>query len=448
LHLRDPAVLIRLALDPQCQFGELYSCGRLEVEGDLVTLIEAIFAAQGIRRGWRSRFLSLVHAPRSNLLGQSSANIHHHYDLGNEFFRLWLDRQLLYTCAYFAEPTAELVQAQVAKMNHVCRKLRLQPGERVVESGCGWGALALHMAREYGVQVRAYNISREQIAYARQQARAQGLEDRVAFIEADYRAMRGDYDVFVSVSMLEHVGRRHYQELGMVIDRCLGKQGRGFIHAIGTDCSGPLNPWIEQRIFPGSYPPTLGEMMDVLESAGLSVLDVENLRLHYAKTLEHRLARFEASTDRVEAMFGPNFVRAWRLYLAGSSCAWALRRAGMTVAVIDQAQFPLWCAAGFLSMDFCMRITPNLILIDGLETGGIPYRNLFARRRSEIIHPCGRAKLALPVFDSTSGQSTDKRRFALRRQRVCQFETTQRTRQTLHLIFEICRRRRGFFHQR
>jgi cyclopropane-fatty-acyl-phospholipid synthase len=321
LHLRDPGALLRLALDPEFQFGELYSCGRIEVDGDLVALIESINAAQGLRQGIRNRLLSFIHAPRSNLLGKSTANIHHHYDIGNDFYRLWLDHQLLYTCAYFPAPSVGLEQAQVAKMDYVCRKLRLRPGERVVEAGCGWGALAMHMAREYGVRVRAYNLAREQVAYARQRARAEGLDARVEFVEADYRAIEGDYDVFVSVGMLEHVGRRHYRDLGAVIDRCIGKQGRGLLHSIGTDYSAPLNPWIEHRIFPGAYPPTLGEMLEVLEPAGLSVLDVENLRLHYATTLEHWLARYEAATDRVEAMFGPVFVRTWRLYLAGSLAA-------------------------------------------------------------------------------------------------------------------------------
>jgi cyclopropane-fatty-acyl-phospholipid synthase len=321
LHLRDPGALFRLALDPEFQFGELYSCGRLEVEGDLVALIESIFAVQGLRPDIRRRLLSLVHAPGSNLLGRSTTNIHHHYDIGNDFYRLWLDQQLLYTCAYFPVPSAGLEQAQVAKMDHVCRKLRLRPDESVVEAGCGWGALALHMARKYGVRVRAYNLSSEQVAHARQRARAEGLDARVEFVEADYRSIQGDYDVFVSVGMLEHVGRRHYRDLGAVIDRCLREQGRGLIHSIGTDYAAPLNPWIERRIFPGAYPPTLREMMEIFETAGLSVLDVENLRLHYAKTLEHWLERYEAAADRVEAMFGPAFVRTWRLYLAGSLAA-------------------------------------------------------------------------------------------------------------------------------
>lgn len=321
VHLHDPGALVRLALDPQFQFGELYSCGRLGVDGDLATLIESIFTARGIKPGWADRLLSHIHAPRSNLQGQSTANIQHHYDLGNEFYRLWLDAQMLYTCAYFPTPSTGLEEAQVAKMDHVCRKLRLQPGERVIEAGCGWGALALHMAGKYGVRVKAYNLSREQIAHARGRAHAEGLDDRVEFVEADYRSIRDQCDVFVSIGMLEHVGRRHYKDFGAVIDRCLGKAGRGLVHAIGSDYRGPLNPWIERRIFPGAYPPTLGEMMAVFEPAGLSVLDVENLRLHYARTLDHWLERYEAATERIEAQFGPTFVRAWRLYLAGSLAA-------------------------------------------------------------------------------------------------------------------------------
>lgn len=321
LHLRDPGAVYRLALDPLYQFGELYSCGRIQVEGNLVTLIETINTARGDRTGWSSRLLSRVHAPRSNLLGQSPANIHHHYDLGNEFYEQWLDRRMLYTCAYFPSPPLTLEDAQVAKMDHICRKLRLQPGECVIEAGCGWGALALHMAREYGVRVYAYNLSREQIAYARNRARDEGLDDRVKFVEADYRVIRGQYDVFVSVGMLEHVGPHHFQEFSALIDRCVGANGRGLIHAIGSNHASPLNPWIERRIFPGAYPPPLSEMVRILEPVGMSVLDVENLRLHYARTLEHWLSRYESAREYVETNFGAEFFRAWRLYLAGSLAA-------------------------------------------------------------------------------------------------------------------------------
>jgi len=200
----------------------------------------------------------------------------------------------------------------------VCRKLALKPGETVLEAGSGWGGLARYCARHYGVKVRSYNISAEQVAYARQRAAAEGFGDSIEYVEDDYRNASGRYDVFVSVGMLEHVGVANYRTLGGVIDRCLKDDGRGLIHSIGQDYSRPLNEWIERYIFPGAYPPTLREMMGILEPWAFSVVDVDNLRPHYAQTLRHWLARFDAAEDRVAGMFDEAFVRAWRLYLSGS----------------------------------------------------------------------------------------------------------------------------------
>ncbi len=271
----------------------------------------------------RHDLLDWLHRPGGNTLAGARENIHHHYDLGNDFYQLWLDKNLVYTCAFFATDKVTLEEAQIAKMDLVCRKLRLTPGETVVEAGCGWGALALHMARHYGVRVDAYNISREQLAFARERVRAEGLAGRVEFIEDDYRNIRGEYDVFVSVGMLEHVGLDHYIEFGRVMHNCLTESGRGLIHTIGRNQSMPLNAWVERRIFPGGHPPTLREMMDVFEPQNFSILDVENLRLHYAETLGHWLARFDAVRDKVEARYGTEFARAWRLYLAGSKAAFS-----------------------------------------------------------------------------------------------------------------------------
>ena len=158
-------------------------------------------------------------------------------------------------------------------------------------------------------------------AFARERARTQGLEDRVQFIEDDYRNVDGEYDAFVSVGMLEHVGMEQYQALGTVIDRCLKPAGRGLIHTIGRDFPRPMDAWTERNIFPGACPPSLSQMMQLLEPFSFSVLDVENLRLHYAKTLEHWLQRYEANAGRVAQMFDPAFVRTWRLYLAGALAA-------------------------------------------------------------------------------------------------------------------------------
>jgi len=322
VRIGDRGALWRLLLHPMLGFGDLYSAGRVEVEGDLVAGLEAVNRAASVGR--LGRWLGRLERFRANSPGRAQGNIHHHYDLGNAFYALWLDRAAMqYTCAYYPTDTLTLEQAQTAKMHHVCRKLRLRADERVVEAGCGWGGFALFMARHYGVRVRAYNISHEQIAYARRRAHEEGLEDRVEFVESDYRNIEGRYDAFVSVGMLEHVGPRCYGALGRVIDRCLAPHGRGLIHSIGRNEPYPLNPWIRRRIFPGAYPPTPRQMLEVLEPAGFSVLDVENLRLHYARTLRHWLERFESHRDEIEHMFDARFVRAWRLYLAGSLAAFS-----------------------------------------------------------------------------------------------------------------------------
>jgi cyclopropane-fatty-acyl-phospholipid synthase len=318
--IRDRATLFAVLARQDLGFGDAFGAGGIEVRGDLVALLEEIFRAWNLQRPARG-LLRRLRRPRHNTLLRARRNIHHHYDLGNDFYALWLDERMLYTCAYFAKQEMDLEQAQLAKMDHVCRKLRLVPGERVVEAGCGWGSLALHMAQHYGVSVRACNISREQIRHARAQAQRLGLAERVEFVEDDYRNLNGSYDAFVSVGMLEHVGRSHYADLGRMIDRTLSPRGRGLIHSIGRMQPQPLNRWIERRIFPGAYPPTLVEMMQLLQPFDLSVLDVENLRPHYARTIEHWLSRFEKARNQVRERYGEPFERLWRLYLAGSIAA-------------------------------------------------------------------------------------------------------------------------------
>jgi cyclopropane-fatty-acyl-phospholipid synthase len=310
--------LYRWLLNAELNFGDAYMSGEISVNGDLRAILESIY------RAWPESSSGHWWRHGANDLSAARANVHRHYDLGNDFYRLWLDEQMVYKCAYFPDPSATLENAQAAKMDRVCQKLQLRAGDHVVEAGCGWGALALHMARQYGVFVRAYNVSTEQIAYARARAAREGLTARVEFIEDDYRTIDGQYDVFVSVGMLEHVGLEDFSTLARVIGRAVTPQGRGLLHFIGRNAKRPLNAWIRKRIFPGAYPPTLGEVSTrILEPEGLSVLDVENLRLHYAKTLEHWQRRFESASPAIAAMFDEPFVRAWRLYLAGSGAAFA-----------------------------------------------------------------------------------------------------------------------------
>ena len=316
VRLNEPSVLRDLVLRADPGLPEAYVDGRLEVEGELVRLIEALYRAGGASRWMHplGRLIGFASALRRH--GHARENVHSHYDVGNDFYRLWLDEQLLYTCAYFPTQETGLEAAQIAKMDHVCRKLDLRPGERVVEAGCGWGSLALHMAEHFGVSVRAFNLSHEQIGYAREQARRRGLDGRVEFIEDDSRNISGRYDAFMSVGMLEHMGKRDFRTLSHVIERSLEPHGRGLIHSIGRVRAQPMSVWIEREIFPGAYIPALKEMMDVFEPNRLAVLDVENLRLHYARTLELWLERFEKASDRIEQMFDAHFVRTWRMYLS------------------------------------------------------------------------------------------------------------------------------------
>ena len=308
----------RLLLKPDLHFFEEYVRGAIVVETDLTDFLRDMHATrQGHRQRRARKQLPVSRRDRS----ESQQNASHHYDVGNEFYSLWLDEQLLYTCAYFETEGLSLEAAQVAKMDHVCRKLQLKPGEEVIEAGCGWGALALHMARHYGTRVRAYNVSREQVRYARERARQEGLDDRVEFVQEDWRDISGYCDAVVSVGMLEHVGPKNYVQLGRVLQNCLRPQGRGLIHSIGQSDPSPLNPWIKSRIFPGAQPPTLKQMMDIFEPVGLTVLDVENLRPHYAETLRHWWERFELAEDQILEMFDEEFVQTWRMYLAASQTA-------------------------------------------------------------------------------------------------------------------------------
>jgi len=321
--IQDLRTLADIFLDPEVGFGDAWSDGRVRlIRGELVAFLETAY--ETMQRvwnnpGWYRRLLSSRQESReANTLEGSLRNIHSHYDLGNDFYKLWLDDQLVYTCAYFPEPKVTLEAAQRAKMDHVCRKLRLRPGETVVEAGCGWGAMALHMARHYGVRVKAFNISREQIHYARERARREKLTDLVQFIEDDYRNASGIFDVFLSVGMLEHVGRDNYNHLGRIIERLIGSHGRGLLHFIGRREQGEFSRWIRKRIFPGAYAPSLREALEVLEPFGYFVRDIEDLRAHYARTLEHWLERFDQSARKVAFMYNEEFERAWRLYLAGS----------------------------------------------------------------------------------------------------------------------------------
>ena len=322
MEIRQRRAVLELLMSPSVGFGECYSQGLIEIHGDFLAFANEITASVTDKRDrayYGPKLRSLLYAMRRNSPTRSHYNVHHHYDLGNDFYKLWLDERMVYTCAYYQSPDATLAEAQLAKLDHVCRKLQLKPGQRVIEAGCGWGALALHMAEHCGVNVIAYNNSAEQVAYARETAAARKLDGRVMFVEDDYRTIDGRCDAFVSVGMLEHVGLANFKSLGALIKRSLKPDGLGLIHSIGRSFPSRPDPWIVKHIFPGGHMPSLGEMMTVFEPHKFSVIDVENLRPHYARTCRSWLENFEAVADKVADMYDEAFVRMWRAYLAGSS---------------------------------------------------------------------------------------------------------------------------------
>jgi len=339
---RDRGALFKTILDPELHWGDLYCSSRVEFEGDMARFMHEIYLGISGKDKislLRRMVLWLGHRQIFNSYDKAEENIYHHYDIGNDFYKLWLDKEeMQYTCAYFPRENMTLEEAQVEKLHHICRKLQLKSGDTVVEAGCGWGGLARFMAKHYGVTVTAYNISKQQVRYAQQRAQEEGLVDQVEYVLDDYRNITGEFDVFVSVGMLEHVAKQDYDELGGIISRCLKADGRGLIHSIGRIVSGPMNAWIERRIFPGACPPTLSEMMAIFEPNDLAAYDVENIRLHYTRTLEVWAQRFEEHKDEITEMMDEEFVKAWGLYLHGSLAAFNSGELQLFQVVFNHAQ--------------------------------------------------------------------------------------------------------------
>ena len=330
VRVHEPRWMRRILTDPAMQLGEAWMAGGLTVEdGDIYDLLDLIWLNLSQRptsTSWtlggrilNGMRLALRRARQLNDARKARRNISRHYDIGNDLYRLFLDTDMQYSCAYFPEPDISLDEAQRLKREHIARKLCLQPGQSVLDIGCGWGGLALHMAQQAGVSVEGITLSEQQIAIARQRAATTGLSGTVDFRLVDYRKLAEPYDRVVSVGMLEHVGLPQFETYFEQVAKLLKQDGVALIHTIGRPHGpGITNPWIARHIFPGGYIPALSELMPAIEKAGLTVLDVEILRLHYAETLKAWRARFLAHADRAREMYDETFVRMWDFYLAAS----------------------------------------------------------------------------------------------------------------------------------
>ena len=332
----------QMLLNPKLAVGEAYMDGHLTIEdGTLFDFLDLaarnLEAIEGHRlqamAGVAERLLRYVRM--YNPIGKAQLNVAHHYDLSDELYKLFLDADRQYSCAYFSRPGMSLEEAQMEKKRHIAGKLRLdRPGLRALDIGSGWGGMALYLAQQGAETVKGVTLSVEQHKVSEQRARETDLDSRVSFSLQDYRTDKGQYDRIVSVGMFEHVGAGHYLEYFRKIRELLDDEGVFLLHSIGRmEPPGTTNPWLRKYIFPGGYTPALSEVLAAIEKAGLWVTDIEILRLHYAETLREWHDRFQANRDKARALYDERFCRMWEYYLVG--CEVAFRRMGQMVFQIQ-----------------------------------------------------------------------------------------------------------------
>ena len=325
----DRKLLLDLARNPRLGVGEAYMEGRLTIEdGTILDLVELItsnnrweYGGAGrkmLGRG-KKRFKALF---RRNPAKRSRTNVAHHYDVGNDLYRLFLDDDLQYSCAYFTDPANSLDQAQSDKKAHIAAKLALKPGQRVLDIGCGWGGTALYLNRVADVDVLGITLSEEQLKVARQRAIDAGVADRVKFELVDYRALTGTFDRIVSIGMFEHVGAAHFDEFFATCRALLTDDGVMLLHTIGKygKAAAP-DPFTEKYIFPGYHLPSISQLAASTEKMKFIISDFEILRVHYAYTLDHWLRRTQKAQAKIVALYDERFYRMWEFYLAGGVVA-------------------------------------------------------------------------------------------------------------------------------
>jgi len=332
IRFMDKGVPAFIAPNPHLRAAEAYMDGRLVLEqGDIRDLIDLVRANGKWEEGrvtLRGTFGNLIRdrlrarIQSVNWAAKSKNNVAHHYDLNDRLYDLFLDADRQYSCAYFVDPDKSLDEAQADKKAHIAAKLRLTPGQRVLDIGCGWGGMALYLNRAADVDVLGITLSEEQLKVARQRAEAAGVSDRVKFELIDYRALTGQFDRIVSVGMFEHVGVPQYEAFFMKCRELLQLDGVMLLHTIGRlGGPGKTDAFTLKYIFPGGYNPALSEIVAASEKARLMATDVEMLRLHYGMTLDHWYDRTMAAKDAIVALYDERFFRMWTFYLAGARAA-------------------------------------------------------------------------------------------------------------------------------
>ena len=321
LIFNEPIPKADLIADPSLALGEAYMHGIIDVEGSLRELVQSIYCNREsfLRQGHRyNKALKLI----SNNKKRSKENVQHHYDIGNDFYKLWLDETMTYSCGYFCSGAQTLNEAQTHKIDHILKKLNLKEGQKLLDIGCGWGQLMLTAAKKYPIHALGITLSQEQYEKVKERIKAEGLEDRLEVELTDYRELSGKtFDRIVSVGMLEHVGKDHLEDYFSHVSSMLREGGVSLLHCITGihEGEGGTNSWINKYIFPGGYIPAIQELIRHITNEELHLVDVESLRRHYGKTLEHWAENYEAALPEIRKTKDEVFIRMWRLYL--NSCA-------------------------------------------------------------------------------------------------------------------------------
>jgi cyclopropane-fatty-acyl-phospholipid synthase len=344
IRFADCGAARQLVLNPALALGELFMEGRLVVtQGSIYDVLSLTASNLKLQEpNWIAKVRTRLRTALRGLQQRNSAhrakcNVAHHYDLDARLYDFFLDPDRQYSCAYFERPGQSVTEAQLAKKRHIAAKLLVEPGQRVLDIGCGWGGLALYLADYCDAEVTGVTLSKEQLGIASARARERGLASRAKFRLQDYRAVSETFDRIVSVGMFEHVGVGYYGAFFAKAVELLEDDGLMLLHSIGRmDGPGACNPWIEKYIFPGGYSPALSEVLPAIERAGLCVTDIEIQRLHYAETLKAWRERFLARREEAKALYDERFCRMWEFYLAASECAF--RHCGLMVFQIQLAK--------------------------------------------------------------------------------------------------------------
>ena len=316
--LNEPIPISEIIADPSVSFGEAYMFHKLDIEGSMKDVIESLYKNSKSFLRDKERYSKLLN-PIKNTLRKSKENVSFHYDIGNEFYQLWLDQSMTYSCGYFMSDKDTLEQAQANKVDYILKKLNLRENNTLLDIGCGWGELIITAARKYKVKAFGVTLSREQMEKVRKRIIDEGLEESVEVQLIDYRQIKNrTFDKVVSVGMIEHVGKEYLAEYFTVINSLLNEGGISLLHCI-TSLKGGNNSWINKYIFPGGYIPSVNELVSNISSETFYLLDLESLRRHYVRTLECWTNNFEQALPLINQMKDETFIRMWRLYL--NSCA-------------------------------------------------------------------------------------------------------------------------------